>query len=334
MSTFCYMCDDFNGKVESEEHIILESLGSPLKAKGLLCKMHNNQFGDSIDKELFAQLGHLSDMLGVNRRKKNKMLVGYTIDNEEFQTASGLKGGIVISIKIENKNHIVSGVDEKDVRKQAKKLLRQYSRSEEWYKEACDELDNAELQDILPPEQRIWFKNYLTENPKMQRFTLNSLMIQSFIKIALNYYIMNSGDPQFVLELIKIIRDKPENVSPMPKYVRMVNFEGVNRKMRDEDVSHVIYLKGCPEQGYLVCFIELFSFFRILVFMNLEYSGESLEQSWGYDLFEKNTFKPEVEVKVNKSTMLDMQFNEDNSIFLSENYERLILTFNKRRQQN
>lgn len=326
------MCDDFNGKIESEEHVILESLGSPLKAKGLLCLKHNNQFGDSIDKELFAQLGHFSDMLGVNKRKKKKVLVGYTVDNEEFQTSSGLKGSVVILIKIGDKDYEVTGVDEKDVRNQAKKLLKKHARDDEWYKEACDKLDKAEFQDLLPPEQKIWFKNYLTEDPKMQRFVINPLMIQSFIKIALNYYFYNGGVPEHVNELISIIREIPENVKPSPKYVRLVNPNGIYRKMRDEDVSHILYIKGCSKQGYLVAFVELFSFFRVMVFMNMTYSGADIEWSWGYDLFEKKIFIPEMEVKANKSTLLDMQFNEDASGILGENYERIIATFNKSRQ--
>ncbi len=332
MGTFCYMCDDFNGEVDSDEHVILESFGSPLKSKGLLCLKHNNQFGDSIDKELFAQLGHFPDMLGVNKRKKKKMLRGYTIDNEEFQTSSGLKGGVVIFVKIGDKDYEVTGVDEKEVIKQAKKLFRKHARDDDWYKEACDKLDKAEFKDLLPPEQKIWFKNYLTEDPKMQRFIMNPLMIQSFIKIALNYYFLNGGAPEHVKELISVIRENPENVKPSPKYVRMVNSSGIFRKMRDEDASHVLYIKGCSKQGYLVAFVELFSFFRVMVFMNMSYSGNDIEWSWGYDIFEKKNFTPEVEVKANKSTMLDMQFNEDADGMLSDNYERIISAFNKRRQ--
>ncbi len=328
--SFCYMCSnsEMDSNSDSKEHVILQSFGGTLWGYGLLCKKHNNSLGNEIDSELFEQLGHYSDMFGINDSSKRKLLTGYTSDGEEYITTSGMKGGFVVILKYEEREIKVKGLTKDEVIKKAKKVIKSHHKKED-LDEIFASLESSVFEDSFPKDKLIWFKNSLTEDPRRQRFILNPLMIKAFTKIALNYYFLNSYSKDYVEELIHLMKKPLESISPNPQIIRMVNQSVVKREAIDDDISHVLFIKGDQVTKCLTCFIELFSFFRILVFMNMVYEGPSISVKWGFNLLKKQTFEPNIELIPNKSNLLDLQFNNDAEGMLSENYERIISVFNE-----
>lgn len=330
-SAFCYMCivDPLGESKDSNEHIIPQSLGSPLCSKGILCAIHNNLLGETVDSELFNQIGHLADMMGVNLRSKNKIITGYTNDNQEFTTSSGTKGAVEIVVQLKHNKYKISGNNESEVRKKVKSLLKKHKKSIGNVEDALRQADDLDFKDTYPPGREVRFKNYLTEDPTEARFVLNPRMIKAFIKIALNFHFLKGFVEGAVKPFIEILNKEDEEVKPSPHIVRMIIETHFSRPLEEKEISHALHLKGSKELGYYVCYIELFSMFHVIVSFDTFYDGPEIDESWGIDLISGKTFSPKVDLKFNQQQLLDMQFNSDNTTSsLTVNYERLVTIFN------
>ena len=69
---YCYICDEeLTDTNNSDEHIILNSIGGHLHSKQLLCKRCNSKLGDTADAKLAEDLSFYTDMLKVKKVRKN-----------------------------------------------------------------------------------------------------------------------------------------------------------------------------------------------------------------------------------------------------------------------
>lgn len=65
---YCYICgDELTDTNNSDEHIILNSIGGHLHSKQLLCKKCNSKLGDTADAKLAEDLSFYTDMLKVKK---------------------------------------------------------------------------------------------------------------------------------------------------------------------------------------------------------------------------------------------------------------------------
>lgn len=88
----CYKCGlRITSKNKSKEHIIPNFLGGKLKSAKLICQKCNSEFGETIDKELYKQLGFAADII-VNDRNRKKEDKGVIIETTSGKKAKvGLK---------------------------------------------------------------------------------------------------------------------------------------------------------------------------------------------------------------------------------------------------
>lgn len=64
----CYVCKiELTKDNETEEHILLNSIGGRLKSKKIICKGCNSMFGSDIDHQLSKQLNPIANLLDIRR---------------------------------------------------------------------------------------------------------------------------------------------------------------------------------------------------------------------------------------------------------------------------
>ncbi|WP_195345130.1 HNH endonuclease [Paraclostridium sordellii] len=270
----CYICDEeINEKNETEEHIILNSLGGKLKSKKLICKNCNSKLGDSIDSVLSEKLKPIATLLNIKRdRGKPQKFTAYSTSKEKFNI---YPGGIPESTKptieeIETNNGKLITIKARD-KKEAKKILKGLNRK---YKDI--DVDK-ELSKSLETKQ--YMEDYLNFNIEIG----SELEYRAICKMAINIYIFCGGEKNNIKHLLPYIKqEKNEDIFVKNFYKEEQVIEKSN------EVLHTLIVKGSKKERILIVYIELFNAFKYIVLLNNEYTGKDIEYSYIYDVINNN----------------------------------------------
>jgi HNH endonuclease len=274
----CYVCDEVITKeTETEEHILLNAIGGKLKSKKLICKGCNSDFGSEIDDSLAKQLNPIANLLDIKRDRGNPQNVKGTYNNKDILIEPGgkLKLARAYTEKNENMFHIEAS-SERQAREVLKGLKRKHS--------------NINIDEQLNNAKRS--KSYLPSVTINMNFGGEEAS-RAICKTAVNFFICNGGNPEEIKHLLPYIKGSEEEAEVYFYYPKSeVFYKG------KKEVLHTLLLVGDPQQKHLYVYVELFNEFKMVVFINKEYEGESIYQSYHYNVVTNEVVEYDEPVKI------------------------------------
>ncbi|MGO0258240.1 HNH endonuclease [Priestia aryabhattai] len=275
----CYVCcTDLTQENETEEHILLNAIGGKLKSRRLICRDCNSKFGGKIDDKLAQQLNPISTLLNVKRdRGKPQNIIGKYEHKEIIIEPGG---------KIKLARPYIDDKDEEVIRVEASTL--------------------NELTKILKSLRRKYpnldvdktIKNAKKSHDYLPSLSLNmnfggKEIRQAICKMAVNFYILNGGDPKVIEHLLPFIEGNVEEAEVYYFYPRSEVF------YKDEkDIMHTLILVGNNQKKELYVYVELFNEFKFVIIIDREYNGQSIYHSYHYNVVTNNEIKYDTPVKI------------------------------------
>ncbi|MCY8489352.1 HNH endonuclease [Bacillus atrophaeus] len=274
----CYVCDtDLTEENVTDEHILLNAIGGRLRSKRLICRGCNSDFGSRIDDKLSQQLQPIATLLDVKRHRGEPPNVKGTNKNKDILIEPGgkLKLARAYTEKNDNMFHIEAS-SERQVREVLKGLKRKHP-----HINIDEQIKNAKRSKSYSPSVTINM-NFGGEETS-----------RAICKMAVNFFIYNGGKPKEIKHLLPYIKGSEEEAEVYFYYPKSEVF------YKDEkEVLHTLILVGDPQQKQLYVYVELFNEFKMVVFINKEYEGDPIYQSYHYNVVTNEVVKYEEPVKI------------------------------------
>lgn len=274
----CYVCDvEITSENESEEHILLNAIGGKLKSKKLICKSCNSEFGSEIDDTLARQLNPIANLLDIKRDRGNPQNVKGKYQNRDILIEPGGKMKLARPYieKNENMFHLEASSE-----RQAREVLQGIKRNHPQL-DIEEEFKKAKRNKTYLPSVNINM-NFGGEEAR-----------RALCKIAVNFFIYHGGKPEEVKHLLPYIKGSEEEAEAYFYYPKSEVFY-----KDEEEVLHTLILVGDPQQKHLYVFVELFNEFKMVVFINKEYEGEPIYQSYHYNVVSNEVVEYDEPVKI------------------------------------
>jgi len=310
----CYNCNSIlTNTNKSVEHIINNSIGGRSKSINLICNECNLLFGNLIDKELADQIGIFADLLAVKRdRTKEGTKIQLANKNGELRLVGlGMMPLVRLTVNIngEKKNNFINEIKYQEVlQKRIKELSKKFKKIE--YKEGFEK----------PPKESLFIQNSLSRSPQEIGFGgIN--YFRSVAKIALNFYLSKKPNRQFCKDLISFV---VTGLGVCPVYFFYpTNIQPHN--LYNDEVSHIIHIKGSSIYKFLYAYIELFNMQNFIVILNMDYTGEDVNITYAYDLLRNTELHKDVSIRINRAHLENMNLiSLDTKSNMSYYYNRLI----------
>lgn len=317
----CYYCNDtLTSENESIEHIIPNAIGGRLKSKELLCKKCNSLLGEKYDSELCNSLSTISGCLDIKRQKGENPTIK-NVRSESGKKYNLIKGRhpemaspIVDLDKDSNTVHI-SARNEKELKDIIKGLKKKYPN-----------LDDTDLE-----KKFVRQKYYMDEALTMTMQVGSKKFLKAIIKIAINYFLLQTGDRKAISQqIIDLQSDREIGVEIIRHYYADESVSYINA----EEITHSIYIKGDKKNKYLFAFVELFSSYAFVVSLNTNYFGNEINFSYTYDVLTCLTV--EKNIVINYTGKLDESDIELNKGFIDTLTKKLnrVMEIGDKRQRN
>ncbi len=308
----CYICDSEITEANfSDEHVLLNSIGGRLKSKELLCRACNSRIGYDPDTELSKQLNPLSNILGIEReRGEPQPFRGVGEESgEHFDIGVGGKPR-PIKPKISQ-----TPMDDKSVRitieardkKEARQILTGLKRK--YPKINTDEFLASAIE-----------KEYILEERLQSTTSIGGpVALRSICKSAVDYFILRNGDRKFIHHLIPFLEGNQPSDS-VNHYLNNVC------EIADNEVSHIIYLRGDPNGKILYSYVELFNIYGFLVLLNSDYEGEEIRSVYAYDVLTSIELSKSINLDLTRDFVLSYDSRKEipNYDFLQKRFSRVL----------
>lgn len=295
----CYRCGVvLYNKNNSKEHVIPNSLGGRLSFYDLICKACNDEFGKTIDAELFDQIGFAADAIGVirDRPKPNIKIILRSISGLEVSVGSKLIPKPKLYMKIPGKAEIVlEAKDDDDLKRLARKKQKEL---EVEYGEFL-----TRVIEEPPATERLHFTNSVSTKVGEIGFGGHEYF-RAIGKIMLNFYLAKTklSPPKRLIDYVCGRLSKNDQIFLYHPSHYSVHEIGL------KEISHVIYLQGDPEMGLVYCYVELFNFQKFLAIIDPEYMGAPFNLTYCYDLIEGKEISKVINININKYNLQDLKF--------------------------
>ncbi|QYK62417.1 HNH endonuclease [Paenibacillus sp. S25] len=262
----CYVCGlDITALNETEEHVILNSLGGRLKSKKLICRACNSQFGSAIDDRLSKQLSPIATLINVKRhRGKPQNIVAQYKDREIIVEPGGKPKLARTHVELDEKVYRIEAPSLRDARKALVSLKRNHPGID---------VDSELLSAVES-------KEYL-EKIKISMEYGGIQTKQAICKAAINYYILQGGQPTYISHLIPFVKGEIDSCVDSVKYYfprRELFYKEEN------DIFHTLILFSDIKNRLLHVYIELFNEFKFIVCLSNEYEGSEVYSAYHYNL--------------------------------------------------
>ena len=268
MMRICYCCKAPLVKANiSIEHIVPNAIGGKLKSNNLLCIVCNNALGHDIDVELGKQFNFFMNFFMIERENgKFQPISGKTKNGEEYiLNGSEIKSKPKILV---DKNKVsFNGNDEKDLKIYFKGLIKKYPQ--------------LDINEIIDSANKGRF--YLNEPVSINFNIGGDILFRAITKIAVNFYIYNGGNIDEICNILPFIKGE-ENY----RCKRIFHHYGFNHdslKVDDTKLYHFIKVIGNSDEKVLYSYIELFGTFKFIINLNSNYTGQSFDNQYFYNLF-------------------------------------------------
>ncbi len=306
----CYSCDvELLNENSSIEHIIPRALGGKLKSSKLLCKNCNERYGYSIDAEIEKQLGTFAIVIGANRKKNKIELIDK--DGEIGYFGKNMLTLPILDLKDsktgEKKRISFNNYEERD------KFVEEFKIGRE-SKGKTVEINVSDL----AYESPLFFKNNISNKPGEFQFG-GDLANRAIVKMLIGYYIKEFAIKHNVAKAIDFIDSKLDHgVQVRFHYIPILTYTP-----SENEISHVIMIKGVEERGLVYGYVELFNCFNFLVILNNDYDGKSFKKAYRNSL-----------VKDFNSGPIDIDIPIDFTISGSVNYNQILMNNRINRLKN
>lgn len=74
----------------------------------------------------------------------------------------------------------------------------------------------------------------------------------------------------------------------------------------ENEISHILFLRGNPKEKILYCYIELFNVYNFIVIINDNYEGKSVKESYIYDIENKNVIDNTIDLEITRHELLNL----------------------------
>ena len=289
----CLFCDDeITEKNKTKEHIILESIGGSLSSTEIICRKCNSDFGADIDKKLFSQLEFAAIYLGFS----NNGLEMQTLHGEELVVGASLvpyNRGTRFIPNSDKQVHFWKK-DVKDIEKEIKKNQEQVAKK---YPEFSLSINNYANQN----DGKVFFlRQKNSPSPGYMNFGGDEYF-RAICKMSVEFASFVGVPKKFLTQAVAMVKGKGEITIDF-YYPTTYSV----RKKEDDEISHLMYLKGDPGNKLLFVYSELFSFSNHLCILSSNYNGDSFEHIYHFDVLNRKPIKnSSVEVRLNRNFATD-----------------------------
>ncbi|EMY67767.1 HNH endonuclease [Leptospira vanthielii] len=259
----CIFCNTIiTEKNKTEEHIIPQSIGGILTLNNV-CWNCNNEFGNSIDRVLFENVALPSIVFNVYRERKSnkKIQINSLKEGDPYILNQGGKIKIASDILKTNNNQLkISYTDKNDLQTKINKLNKRRT------------------------ENKIHISDQLEEFNRDTRFlhkftTGDADVMRAIAKIGFEYYLESEGIDSFVNHLIPYIQGTYNASIVFPDYNEPPDSDYFKRS----EICHSLEINSDNVSKKLICKVSLFSTWKYIIFLNLNYVGENV-----YSIFKQN----------------------------------------------
>lgn len=301
---YCYICDEeLTDTNNSDEHIILNSIGGHLHSKQLLCKKCNSKLGDTADAKLAEDLSFYTDMLKVKKVRKNphKQIM---LDDEGCEVVVN-EAGAKIELrrpykkidKDKGQDNIrihITARNEKELMGILNSLVREGTISQEEADKLINKAVTIEYRPILH-----------------KRNSISQEAFPSIIKSAVNYYLYKTQDTPRIKHLIPYILGEKD----AKEVLYLHHFKKLPYDETKEGVTHMIHIEGDKDTALLYAMMEYYGIFIYIVVLDSDYHGDYINETYTYDTIEG--------CEINRTFSLPLTL-EDLNVFREQPYDEYV----------
>ncbi|GAA4449141.1 HNH endonuclease [Rurimicrobium arvi] len=267
-------------------------MGGKLKSSNLLCNECNSKIGHEADGELAQQFQFMSGYLQVKRdngkiptTKGGKLADGTRIDlidgirprfaspkYEATPIADGFCYNVVARDEVEMRS-ILTGLKRKH--------------------------PNLDIEDAMKAVNHK--KERLNEHISFSQTFGGELAFRSIAKSALNFYMLNKGSREQVLDLISY-------VSGQIKLDVVKHFHSKKNSYRKDanEIIHLLHVVAKRREKLLYCYVEFFSTHSYLVLLSSDYCGPNRSHTYAYNLLTGKEVNKVVDLNLTASEIVNM----------------------------
>lgn len=296
LNTNCYITDTpFSKDNVALEHVIPNCLGGHLKSKRLVTKAINTGMFDKIDAELCSSI-ELSYLIKFKRDRGNQpKIIGTTSEGLKYTVNSDRIGKLLPTKPFE--------FTDKTGKKHKKFPLAQKEEIIASVLKKNPNLDRETIEKKIhvsfePKNEKIHYKNGLNIVTSIDCF-------RAIAKIATNFFILNNGNKSYISGTIDFI--KGGDLSKI-KLGYFYPDKLLDYKFGENEVSHILYLKGCRKEKILYCYIELFTCHCFIVILNQNYSGPEINESYIWDLQDAKVLSKKISLSISRHFLMNRRY--------------------------
>jgi ribosomal small subunit protein bTHX len=294
----CYMSKEkLTKKNMSLEHVIPNALGGRLKSYHLINADWNDKFGRTIDAELVKKIP-LPTILGIKRERGNNPKVkAETEDGVRYLLDENVEGRRRPTAPVRTK--LPSGLNKIEfIEDQEEEILKSI-------KKKYPHIDTNELKkqikwDDNPKRQIVFFENDLNMITGDNAF-------KAICKIACNFYVLSTNEITQIQQVVPFLEGKDKGLGRLKYYYPNKEIH----KLGDAEISHLIHIESNVEDKLLYAYVELFSCHSILVILNDDYKGESINHTYCYDVNNNKEIHKKINLNLTNSEIAKMIFPQD-----------------------
>ncbi len=266
----CVICGvEFSPENQSKEHIIPAALGGRRTVGGLLCRMCNNDTGNTWDAELARTLQELSLILDVQRQRGSPpSKVVNTVSGSQIRLLPGMRQQLShprVTIASDDGSRTVSITvgSERELREVLKNINKRY-------------------------DQNIDVERVVAENPLQSHYLTDRMQLN----IGLGGLYSNKSMAKSALAMAAYVGISPQDVSLILAYLRgSTDLRCIDPYYaRDPVLNRIpgmplncVYIIGNPSCSRLIAYVEIYGVLKRVVCLSDTYTGRAVEDYYAFD---------------------------------------------------
>jgi len=266
----CYSCGcELTIENRSIEHIFPNSIGGRLTSTKLLCKDCNSNFGSNPDSELAKQFNIFTNYLVIKRKRGNPSPIELINEKTGNKISMDYKGLPIMEKPIVHEtkeNGLIKFSIKSRSMEEAKKIIKGLSRKYKKinYNEVFKQAKIVETE---------------VTDPLYAAFSIGGEeSFPAILKIAINYYVMKTGDVNSVHDAISDLKNS------IVERIKLIILEKRIFDLDDDEVSHSIYLTSSHAENKLYAVVELFNAVQFVVKLSENYCKSQFEDLYVFDI--------------------------------------------------
>lgn len=297
----CYVCDTALSPLnETEEHIIINAAGGRLKSKDLICRSCNSKFGEKIDSELAKQLNSIANMLMIKRYRGEPQPIIAKMESTGEKYLLDVGG----TPKINKPSIEIIGDDS-----QTKFMIT--ARSESEMKRILEGIANKyaslNVDEAMQHSKKV--NDFIDEPLQFRNEIGGADVFRAVCKCAVNFFVYKTSNVAAIKHLIPYIQGEEDKNIVCMHYAENVY------EIEPDEAFHVIHVVGSSPNRILYCYVDYFNSYKYLILLSEEYTGNSFEESYCYDLLGTKEVNKTINITYDRETIMSLLADKSNRPF-------------------